>query len=198
MHEHAERHDPADPGLLNRIRGIAALNAIIGAAEFTAGIVTNSSTLTMAGVHDATDGGLYELKFRAASECDHTRKQKLRRIGAGALIGATLTIGSYEIAKSTIDDHRPEPIAAWVGVVAAGANLAAAGVMHSKRSLHDSHDTWRHIVGVDMPASLVTLVVTPLSVKYPGLDVIGASAHMLMATTVGVQTLRQISADEAH
>lgn len=198
MYETQPQNTEPDIGLLRKIRSIAAINTVIGAAELVAGVATNSSTLTMAGVHDLSDGGLYEIKHQAAKECDGLRKRRLRRLGASTLIGAALTIGSYEIASAMTEDHQPKPVSALVGIVAAGANIGAAGIMHSKRHSHDAHDTWRHVVGVDVPASMVTLVVTPLSVRYPELDILGATAHMALATRVGLQTLQAINSQPAE
>lgn len=188
-------HNPEmDKGLLRRIRGISWANGAIGITEFAAGIVTNSSTLTMAGVHDASDGVLYTMKHRAACEQDHERKQRLRKRGAMALIGVAALVGGFEITRDLSDPHhQPEHLAADIAIIAAGANIAAAGIMHSRRHDHDAQDSRKHVAGVDLPGSLVTLVITPLSVKYPELDMVGTVAHMTLATAVGVSTLRSIS-----
>lgn len=194
---HTHDHHESDPSLLRRIRGISWANGAIGAAELVAGTITGSSTLTMAGVHDASDGLLYRMKHRAACEKDHARKQRLRQRGALALIGAAVVIGGYEITQSITDqDHHPAPITAGIGIVAAAANITAACVMHDKRHHHDAQDSWKHVVGVDLPGSLITLTIVPLSVKYPELDVVGTAAHMALATTVGVSTLMDIRRDK--
>lgn len=188
----SECHDHDDPGLLRRIRSVSAINYLIGGAELVAGVVTNSSTLTMAGVHDATDGELYRMKRNAALEQDPARKRTLRRRGAIALMGAAVALGAYELGSDAImDSHKPESAAAAVGVVAAGANIAAALTLHGKRHHHDAHDSWRHITEVDLPGSFITLVAAPLSIKYPFVDAIGAGAHMALAVRVGFDTLRQ-------
>jgi Co/Zn/Cd efflux system component len=188
----SECHDHDDPGLLRRIRNVSAINFLIGTTELAAGVITNSSTLTMAGVHDATDGELYRIKRKAAAEQDPGRKRTLRRRGAIALMGAAVTLGTYELASNAfMDNHKPESAAATVGVVAAGANIAAAFTLHGKRHHHDAHDSWRHITEVDLPGSLVTLIAAPLSIRYPLVDAIGASAHIALAIRVGVDTLRQ-------
>jgi hypothetical protein len=187
-------NEETDKGLLRRIRGIAWANGAIGTAEFVAGALTNSSTLTMAGVHDVSDGALYNMKHRAACEQDHERKQRLRKRGAMALIGVAMTIGSYEIAHDlTEDHHQPEPVAASIGVLAAGANMAAVGVMYRRRHQHDAHDSWAHIAGVDLPGAFITLVATPLSIKYPEVDIAGTAAHMALAVIVGANTLHSIN-----
>ncbi len=193
MHSHEHHPHEPDHSLLRRIRSISWFNYAIGGAELVAGALTNSSTLTMAGVHDASDGALYNMKHRAAREADPARKLQIRRRGAAALIGVTLGIGSAEIAYDTMHpEHRPEMAAASIAIVAAGVNIAAVGIMHSKRHHHDAHDSWKHIAGVDLPGALITLVVTPLSVKYPELDVAGTAAHMILATAVGATTLHGI------
>lgn len=188
----SKHHEHDDPGLLRRIRSVSAMNFIIGGAELAAGMMTNSSTLTMAGVHDVTDGELYRMKRKAAAEKDPARKRTLRRRGAIALMGAAVALGTYELSTDVLlDNHEPERAAAAVGVVAAGANVAAALTLHGKRHHHDAHDSWRHIVGVDLPGSMVTLIAAPLSVRYPAVDAVGAGAHMALAIRVGVSTLRQ-------
>ena len=185
-----QNHD--DPGLLRRIRSISAINYTVGAIELGAGLILNSSTLTMAGVHDTADGELYRIKRHAAAEQNPDRKRRLRRRGAIALMSAALAFGSYEIATDLTDEnHQPESVAAAVGVVAAGANIAAAFALHGKRHHHDAHDSWRHVTEVDLPGSIVTLVAAPLSVRYPDVDILGASAHMALAVRLGIDTLKQ-------
>lgn len=191
-HDHPEPHPHDDPSLLRRISGISFLNVLIGTAEIAAGLATNSATLTMAGMHDETDGGLFAVKRIAAGETDPHRKLRLRRWAAGLLMTASVLFGGYEVASNMTDqEHSPEPAAAFIGVVAASANVAAAFTMHGKRHHDDAHDTWRHVVEVDLPGSLITMVVTPLSVKYPGLDTVGAALHTGLALRVGSQTLSQ-------
>ncbi len=193
-HDHNHHNEIAhdDPGLLRRISGISGLNFIIGAVEIAAGLATNSATITMAGTHDEADGGLYAVKRLAAGEKDPQRKLRLRRWGAGLLMTASVLFGGYEITSNlTEDDHRPDPAAAWIGVLAASANVAATAVLHSKKDHDDARDSWRHVVEVDLPGSLITMVVTPLSVKYPGLDTVGAALHTGLALRVGSQTLSQ-------
>lgn len=185
-HNH-EAHD--DPNLLKRISGISAINAVVGTGELDAGFITGSSTLTMAGIHDIADGGLYATKRIAAEEKDTAHKRTLRRRGAMALVGAAFIFGSYEIASNIAEDnHKPEAAAAYVGVIAAGANIAAASILHGKKHHADAHDSWRHVAHVDLPASAVTLVCAPLAVKYPALDSVGAGIHMLLSARLGKQT----------
>jgi divalent metal cation (Fe/Co/Zn/Cd) transporter len=191
MHAH---DGETDHGLLRRIRGISLANSAIGTVEFIAGIATNSSTLTMAGVHDVSDGALYNMKHQAACEKDHERKQLLRKRGAMALIGVAVTVGGYEITQDVTDPHhQPEAAAAGIAVMAAGANIAAAGVLYRRRHQHEAHDSWKHVAGVDLPGSFITLVATPLSVKYPEVDIVGTAAHMGLAIAVGASTLRSIN-----
>jgi Co/Zn/Cd efflux system component len=186
-------HEHEDPGLLKRIRNVSAINFLIGGVELTAGLMTNSSTLTMAGVHDASDGELYRIKHKAASEQDPVKKRSLRRRGAIALMGVALAIGSYEIINDLRDDeHEVEPAAAAVAVVAASANAAAAFALHGKRHHHDAHDSWRHVTEVDLPGSFVTLMTVPLSIRYPGMDVLGATAHTALAVRVSLSTLKDL------
>lgn len=190
MTKHAHEHHD-DPGLLRRIKNISAANYVIGATELVAGFLTNSSTLSMAGIHDVGDGKLYSMKHQAAGEQDPERKRRIRRRGAMALMGAALSFGSFEIARDLIDDsHQPSNAAAAIGILAAGANIAAAVTMHGKRHHHDGHDTWRHVAQVDVPGSLVTMIIAPLSVRYPELDIAGTALHMALATRVGMQTLQ--------
>lgn len=193
----AEQQQPDDPGLRQRIRGISAFNFVIGVGELTAGIITNNSTLTMAGVHDVADGELYRIKHRAACEADPARKRRLRRRGAIALMGVAGAIGGYEVANGLVSgDQKPENNVVAVGILAAGANIAAAVTMHGKRHHHDAKDTWRHIIRADLPSSLVTLVTVPLSVRYPGLDTFGAVVQTGLAINVGSSTLRQTNTAE--
>ncbi len=195
MHTH---DGDTDPGLLRRIRGISWANGFIGAAEVTAGIFTNSSTLTIAGVHDASDSVLYKLKHKAACEQNPERKQRLRKYGAMSLIGAAVVIGGYEITQDLTDPHhQPEMAAIGIAIAAAAANITAAGIMHSKRHDHDAQDSWKHVAGVDLPGAFITLAVTPLSVKYPELDIVGTAAHMGLAIAVGSNTLRGINGELA-
>jgi Co/Zn/Cd efflux system component len=199
QHNHPESHQHDDPSLLKRISGISVLNFLIGTFEIAAGIATNSATITMAGVHDEADGGLYAIKRRAAGETDPERKLRLRRWGAGLLMTASVIFGGYEVASNIADeDHRPDPAAAWVGVIAATANVAATATLHSKKHHHDAHDSWRHVVEVDLPGSLMTMAITPLSVKYPGLDTVGAIVHTGLAVRVGKQTFSQTNGNEAR
>lgn len=188
----SEHHNHDDPGLLRRIRSVSTINFLIGGAELAAGIITNSSTLTMAGVHDTADGELYRIKRKAALEQDPAIKRRLRRRGAIALMGAAVALGAYELASDALqDDHKPESAAAAVGVVAAGANIAAALTLHGKRHHHDAHDSWRHITEVDLPGSLITLVAAPLSIRYPEADIVGAGLHMVLAARVGYSVLSE-------
>lgn len=189
-HNQHEHHAHDDPKLLRRISCISVINGVIGAAELASGFLTGSSTLTMAGVHDVTDGGLYATKRRAAGEQNPARKRALRRKGAVALMGAALAFGTYQVVSDVIEeDHQPEVAAAYVGLLAAGTNVAAAGLLHSRQHHTDAQDTWRHVMEVDLPGSVVTLIFTPLSVKYPGLDIVGTGLHMALATRLGVQML---------
>jgi divalent metal cation (Fe/Co/Zn/Cd) transporter len=190
MHE----HETKDTQLLKTISGISIANLAIGTAELTAGTLTHSATLTMAGMHDMSDGGLYFLKRRAAVESDPAKKRRLRRIGASALMFVSLGLGAHEI-HSHVDGDSPKPdlAAGIVGVTAAAANIAAAVTMHGKRHNHDGKDTWKHIAYVDLPSAGVTLIATPLSVKYPGVDLAGSLAIMGMACSVGVSTWKDSS-----
>ena len=186
---HGHEHESKDTELLNTISCISIANIAIGAAELTAGTLTHSATLTMAGMHDMSDGGLYFLKRKAAGETDPIKKRRLRRIGAGALMFVSLGLGAHEI-QSHVDGDSPTPdlAAGVVGVAAAAANIAAAVTMHNKRHNHDGKDTWKHIAYVDLPSAGVTLVATPLSVKYPGVDLAGSVAIMGLACSVGLST----------
>ncbi len=186
-----ERQQPSDQDVRRRIRGISVINFMIGVTELAAGAMTNSSTLTMAGVHDVADGELYRIKHKAATELDPAHKRRLRRRGAMTLMGVALGMGSYEIASDlAFDNHRPETTAVAVGVLAAGANIAAAVTLHGKRHHHDAGDSWRHIIQADLPSSLVTAMAAPLSVRYPGIDTVGAAIQTVLAVRVGVDTLR--------
>jgi divalent metal cation (Fe/Co/Zn/Cd) transporter len=186
---HGYEHESKDTELLNTISGISIANIAIGAAELTAGTLTHSATLTMAGMHDISDGGLYFLKRKAAGESDPIKKRRLRRIGAGALMFVSLGLGAHEIhSHADGDSPKPDLAAGVVGVTAAAANIAAAVTMHNKRHNHNGKDTWRHIAYVDLPSAGVTLVATPLSVKYPGVDIAGSVAIMGLACSVGLST----------
>ena len=192
-------HKTNNRELISTISGISIANIAIGAAELTAGTLTHSATLTMAGMHDMSDGGLYFLKRKAAGESDPIKKRRLRRIGAGALMFVSLGLGAHEI-QSHVDGDSPKPdlAAGVVGVTAAVANIAAAVTMHSKRHNHDGKDTWKHIAYVDLPSAGVTLVATPLSVKYPGVDLAGSVAIMGLACSVGLSTWKDSATQEVQ
>ena len=186
---HSHEHDKQDTKLLKTISGISLANLAIGTAELTAGSLTHSATLTMAGMHDISDSGLYFLKRKAAGESDPVKKRRIRRLGASALMLVSLGLGAHEI-KNHVDGDSPNPdvAAGVVGVSAAAANIAAAVSMHKKRHDHNGKDTWKHIAFVDLPSAGVTLVATPLSVRYPSVDLAGSVAIMGLACSVGLST----------
>ncbi len=188
-HSHGESHEH-DPGLLRRVSGISIANLLIGLAELSAGAVTHSSTLSMAGMHDISDAGLYFMKRRAITETDPARRRKIRRFGAAALISLTSAFGVAEIVDHATSDKAPDAAATAAGLLAAGANVTAAVSLHSRRNHEHAHDTWAHVATVDVPAALVTVVAVPLSVRYPGVDIAGTAAIMGLAAKAGVDTYR--------
>jgi Co/Zn/Cd efflux system component len=188
-----EQSSHHDLSLLNRIKGISAANYVIGIAEVAGGLMTNSSTLTMAGMHDIGDGALYKTKHSAAIEQEPGKKRSLRLRAAGALIGLTALFGTYEIATHYAnEDKEPVSAAIPIALAATSLNLGAATLMHGKKHDHDGKDTWRHVAHVDAPSSLITLVAVPLSLKFPDVDVAGAAAHISLAAFTGLRTVQEI------
>ncbi len=206
MHAHDHHDDESSHAdnhhLLRRIRGISVINGVVGATELVAGYMTNSSTLTMAGVHDLSDAPLYNMKHQAIREKDHARRQSLRKRGAIALMGVAFTIGGIEIARDIIEeDHQPEMSALmFVGLGAAAINAAAALTLHSHHDNEDAHDARGHVM-YDLRSSGVTVLCTLASIKFPEADIAGTLAHMGFAAHAGHEALKdvkRVDQDAAH
>lgn len=73
-------HETKDTQLLKTMSSFSIANLAIGAAELTAGTLTHRATLTMAGMHVMSDGGLYFLKRRVAGESDPAKKRRLQQV----------------------------------------------------------------------------------------------------------------------
>ncbi len=197
-HEHPshESHHEETAGIKRHIHGISLANLVIGCGEIVGGALTGSATLSMAGAHDLADSGLYHLKARAAGEADPAKRRRMRRLGASALIAITSMFGIGELVHHVVSDEKPEDSSLIAGVASATANIVAAATLHKHKNHEHAHDTRMHVLKVDLPAALVTLVAVPAATRFPEVDVLGTFTIMGLAAQTGIDTLRDTAAED--
>lgn len=200
-HHHHHSHDflANESGNLPRsLRVIARLNRYAGNTQFITGLLLQSATVTMGGIHDRVDHNLYEIKADAAETDDPEVERKLRRKAARRMLGFAGVIFTGETVHYSIDpNHTPGQLSIAVAAGAFLLNVVSASLLMPHRSNPRAKDGIRHALKTDVPSSAVTLVATALAQKIPAFDILGAGFHTAVSAGMAGKILSETN-DHVH
>lgn len=194
-HDHSHSHEylpETSSKLSGALRVIARLNKYSGNTQLIAGVLLQSATVTMGGVHDRVDHSLYKIKADAADALDEEVERKLRRKGAKKMMTFAGALFAAEAVHYAVNpQHEPSFYSIPVAAGAFALNSISAALLFPHRHNKRAKDGIRHALMTDVPSSAITLTCAALAQKNPAFDVIGAGFHTGVSVAIASKTMSE-------